>query len=323
MVGEAAKHMDVLASHLTSPVELVALPREAAETAAFDSEIDADDVVVSLKFSRGGDMAPPFRLLHVPGAGLDRIDVASLRAETALCNVYEHEVPIAEYTMACVLESTLRLDEARASFTPATWGDLYRARPLHGEVAGKRMGIIGYGRIGRAIADRARPFGLDVVAIDAQSHDGAAIWEPTRLLELLATSDFVVVAVPLLESTRGLLSSAEFAAMRSGAILINISRAEIVDEHALHKALTHGGITGAHLDVWYRYPSGDDDHPAPSHARLLDLPNVWASPHIAAWTTELPNRRYRVIAENINRLVRGEDLVNQIDIGAHLGKILP
>lgn len=311
LIGEAGNHRDELLEYLQTPAEIVAQPVEAATDDAFDSDIAPDDVVVSLRFSRSDAQAPAFRLLHVPGAGLDRIDQSCLRPGTEICNVFEHEVPIAEYVLTCILESALRLDDARAAFTTETWASVYRDRPLHGEVAGKRLGILGYGRIGRAIAARARAFGMDVVPIDVFA-DNITVWGIDRLPELLETVDFIVVALPLTPETAGLLGETQLALLRSEAILINISRAEVVDEHALYAALSAQRIAGAFLDVWYRYPEGTSDSPPPSSEPLLALPNVWGTPHISAWTTELPARRYRIVAENINRLANGEELVNRI-----------
>jgi phosphoglycerate dehydrogenase-like enzyme len=105
---------------------------------------------------------------------------------------------------------------------------------------------------------------------------------------------------------------AELAAMKRDAVLINVSRAELVDEAALYRALSGGTIGGAVLDVWYGYPKGSDDRVAPSTLPLLDLPNVVATAHSSAWTEALPGRRYAVIADNLKRLREGRPLVNEV-----------
>jgi len=100
-------------------------------------------------------------------------------------------------------------------------------------------------------------------------------------------------------------------------VLVNVSRAEIVDEAALYAALRDARIGGAILDVWYRYPASEHDTAAPAGHPFWELPNAWCTPHSSAWTHQLPRRRYAVIAENVNRLVSGEPLRNVVR-AAHL-----
>lgn len=316
MIGEAANHKDKLGAFLTTPCEIIPLPREAAHSPDFDSAITADDVVVSLRFSRNDGAVPDFRLLHVPGAGLDGIDMASLPAEASLCNVFEHEIPIAEFVMAAMLNWEIRPDALRGSFATDTWSDVYRARVPHGEIHGLTLGLIGFGRIGRTIARRAAAFGMRILAVDgfAADPDGLAeaILPPDRLPEMLAQSDFVVIACPLTDETRALIGAAELAAMKPTGVLINVSRAPIADEEALYGALQRRTIGGAVLDVWYGYPAGADDRVAPARFRFEDLPNAVCTPHSSAWTTRLPERRYAFIARNIDRLIAGEPLLNLV-----------
>lgn len=316
MIGEAAKHQDRLASLLPAGYEIIGLPREAAHTDAFDGAIGPGDAVIALRFSRRDQFARPFRLLHVPGAGLDGIALDTLPAATTVCNVFEHEVPIGEFVLASMLEWEIRLTELRRSFSPGTWSDIYRNRVPHGELYGKTLGIVGFGRIGRAIAQRARAFGLRVLAVDASAADGAGLADqvlpPDELPAMLRAADYVAIACPLTDSTRGLFQAAELGTMRREAVLINVSRAEIVDEDALFDALSQGDIGGAVLDVWYRYPAGADDRVEPSRRPFHSLPNVICTPHSCAWTTALPERRYAFIARNLQRLAAGEPLANVV-----------
>jgi phosphoglycerate dehydrogenase-like enzyme len=314
LVGEAARHADTLSRALPKALqqaaEVVALPREAAHDAAQDNEIGAQDIIVSLRLARGGRPLPPVRLLHVPGAGLDGIDLEAVDPGTTVCNVFEHEGPIAEFVLASLLEWEIGLSTLRASFTPAAWSQIYRNRVPHGEVRDRTLGVLGFGRIGRAIADRARPFGMRILALDAAAPPGGEVLAPDHLPDLLERSDYVVVACPLTEQTRGLIDAAALARMKSVAVLINISRAEIVDEGALYKALSERRIRGASLDVWYRYPKAADDMVEPASHPFHDLPNTICTPHCSAWTHDLMRRRYGVIAENIAALIEGRPLQN-------------
>ncbi|MCB9959099.1 MAG: hypothetical protein H6843_10900 [Rhodospirillaceae bacterium] len=320
MVGEAANYRDRLAAglgeHGLADAKIVALPREAASAADHDGEIAAEDVVVSLRLRRGGAPLPSFRLLHVPGAGLDGIDFDALCDATTVCNVFEHEGAIAEFVLASVLNWEIRLDELRASFAPDRWAEIYRARVPHGELAGKTVGLVGFGRIGRAIAVRAKAFGVRVLAADpALAGPGGSVDEAVALGELLERAHYVVIACPLLDATRGMVGAAELARMQPGAVLVNISRAEVVDEAALYAALAEGRIRGASLDVWYRYPTGAADSVPPSTYPFHDLPNVVCTPHSSAITREMWERRYAIVARNIAALATGRPLDNVVRPG--------
>jgi len=319
LVGEAANHREILQSALAQPAEIVSLPREAAFEPTFDGGIDAGDVVVSLRFSRRGFRAPAFRLLHVPGAGLDGIDVDSLPAGCAVCNVFEHETPIAEYVCAALLEWETGLGAMRRGFSAAGWSDSYRARVPHGEIAGKKLLLVGYGRIGRAIARRASAFDMVVEAIDpfaAPDAHASRVHRPGALHEALADADYVALVCPLTDDTRGMINARSIAHMLPSAVLVNVSRAEIADERDLYEALRAGRIAGAVLDVWYQYPKGQADAVEPSRFPFADLHQVICTPHSAAWTRNLPRRRYRFIGANINRLVAGDKLLNTVPIPA-------
>jgi phosphoglycerate dehydrogenase-like enzyme len=315
LIGEASTHHHDLVEHMTSSPDIIQLPQESAIDARHDGVIGGDDVVVSLRFTRPQGQMPQFRLLHVPGAGLDGIDLAALFTTTTVCNVFEHEIPIAEYTLGCLIEFETRASATRRGFTAETWSDRYRAREPHGEVFGKTLGLLGYGRIGRAIAQRAQAFGIEVVAFDRHlppDHGLAAGFSPGELIQLLELSDYVVVACPLTEQTRGMLNRETLGHMKPTSLLVNISRAQIVDEQALFTALSDRTIAGAFLDVWYQYPLGRRDRVPPSNVPFLDLPNVWGSPHVSAWTHNLSIRRYRAIARNIDRLISGAPLENVV-----------
>jgi len=315
MVGDAANHKNKLAALLEDEIEIVALPREAALSDSFDAAIGPEDVVISLRFARKAG-SPAFRLLHVPGAGLDGIDFSTLSPVTEACNVFEHEGAIAEYVLLAMLEWQIGLQEMRQRFTPENWAEVYRNRVPHGELQGRTLGLLGFGRIGRAIATRARAFGMRIIAMDpfAQNRDGLTdqLVRPAQIETLFSQADFVVACCPLTDESHGLLNCETLSSMKRSAVFINISRAEIADEAALFEALDRGVIAGAYLDVWYAYPKDGSDAVAPSRFDFHALRNVRATPHSSAWTTALPGRRYGVIAQNIRRLIAGEPRLNVV-----------
>lgn len=273
------------------------------------------DAAVAIRFSAADVAAISCRLLQCSGAGVDGIALDQLPRDTIVCNVYEHEIPVAEFVMAGVLEHEIGLAKAAETFSGADWGNLFRRRKLHGELADKTMCVVGFGRIGRAVGVRAKAFGVRVVAVNRSGRavGGAdATFRFDRVREAVREADFVVLACPLTEETRGLIDASVFAGMRSTALLVNVARGGIVDEAALWSALQAGSIAGALLDTWYNYPGPSDPNPKPARYPFETLANVRATPHIAGWTEGLVRRRYKAIADNLARFHRGEPLLNVV-----------
>jgi phosphoglycerate dehydrogenase-like enzyme len=134
---------------------------------------------------------------------------------------------------------------------------------------------------------------------------------PERLDELLGRSDYLAITLSLSAETRGLMDARRLGLMKPSAYLINVARAEIVDEQALYSALAKGRLAGAALDVWYRYPTGAGST-APAIAPFHELGNVIMTPHVSGWTEGMLEARAGVIAENIARTARGEKPLNAI-----------
>jgi phosphoglycerate dehydrogenase-like enzyme len=285
------------------------------------SRLSSVDVLVSLAFTREmGAAAKRLKLVQVPGAGLDRIDRTALPAGTALANVYGHEVGIAEYivgTMLALTRSFGRIDTSlRRGVWESQWGVGSSPPPPWPELAGKTLGILGYGRIGQALARRARAFDMNVCAIRRDvSRSGAEglsfLGGPTDLDEVLRRSDYLAVTLSLNDQTRGLLDARELGLLKPSAVLVNVARAEIVDEDALYRALEERRLAGAALDVWYRYPK-EAGQTRPASRPFHELSNVLMTPHVSGWTEGMLEARATLIAENIQRTTRGEPPLNLI-----------
>ena len=302
-------------AHLELPCDVVVL--DEAEVAARAAEID---VLVTMAFSREmGAAAKRLRLVQVPGAGLDRIDRAALPPGASLANVYGHETGIAEYVLGAMLALTRDFGRLDAALRRGEWQSQWAvgtAPPAPwAELAGKTLGILGYGRIGRCVARRARAFDMDVLAIrrDAAHPDPhAAVRGPGALADVLARADYLAVTLPLTPETRGLLGERELSTMKPSSILINVSRAEILDEDALYRALAERWIAAAALDVWYRYPASPGPL-LPARRAFHELPNVLMTPHVSGWTDGMLEARAKLIAENIHRVARGEPPLNLVE----------
>lgn len=280
------------------------------------------DVLVSMGFSvRMAEAAPRLRLVQVPGAGIDRIDRNALRPGTRLANAYGHEVGIAEYIIGAMIALTRsfgRLDAAlRQGQWESQWAVDTAAPPLWPELAGKTLGILGFGHIGQAVVHRATAFGMKVCAVRRQVQSDVPsgvsfIGGPERLDDVLRQADYLAITLSLSSETQNLIDDRRLQLMKPTAFLINVARAELIDEFALYTALASGRIAGAALDVWYRYPTSAGPT-LPATQPFHELSNVIITPHVSGWTEGMFDARANLIADNIVRTTRGELPLNAID----------
>lgn len=291
----------------------------AEEVAGADAVIALTMPAEALAAARG------LRLFQFPGAGAQHFQPGQLPAGCILCNVYEHEGPIAEYVLAAMLLRVIRLPRYWQSFRCGRWEGSGRVGgETHEELRGKTVGLIGYGRIGQAVAARARAFGMDVIAIQQAAApalpegapEPAFLGGPPALEHILSAADFLVVACPLTNETRGMIGAPQLAKCKPDAMLINVARAEIVEEEALFEALRDKRIGAAALDVWYQYPESPDQVMHGSRLPFHELPDVIVTPHLSAGTHAMATRRLRRMAENLDRLAAGKDLENVVLAGA-------
>jgi phosphoglycerate dehydrogenase-like enzyme len=216
-----------------------------------------------------------------------------------------------------VTRSFCRIDASlRRGAWESQWGVGGSPPPPWPELAGKTLGILGYGRIGQSLARRAWAFDMDVCAIrrdvSCSSADGLSLLGgPDALDEVLRRADYLAVTLSLNEQTRGLIGARELALLKPTARLVNVARAEIVDEEALYRALADRRIAGAALDVWYRYPK-EPGPTLPARRPFHELDNVLMTPHVSGWTEGMLEARAILIAENIGRTARGDPPLNLI-----------
>lgn len=313
------------AVRLAEPVRAqLAVPCEviAADEARILPRLADTDVLVSMGFTKEmAEAGRRLRLVQVPGAGLDRIDRSALRPGMHLANAYGHEAGIAEYVVGAMIALTrsfVRIDtKLRNGEWESQWAVGAPAPPLWPELAGKTLGILGFGHIGEALARRARAFDMKVCAIRRQAQsepqDGVSfVGGPERLDEVLRQSDYLVITLSLSPATRHLLDARRLRMMKATAYLINVARAEIIEETALYRALASGGLAGAALDVWYRYPA-TPGATLPATQPFHELGNLIMTPHVSGWTEGMLMARAKLIAENIERIARGEPPLNTIN----------
>lgn len=296
----------------------------------------ADAVIVRSRTAVNRELlakAPRLRVVGRAGVGVDNIDLtAATERGVAVINAPEgNTVSAAEHTMALILAAARNVVAADRSMRNGKWT---RSQFAGSELRGKVLGLVGAGRIGGAVARRARAFGMTVRVFDPHLTDDRARElgaEPSDLERLIEEADVLTLHVPLTDSTRGMIGASELRRMKTDALLVNVARGGVVDEAALAAALMEGQIAGAALDVFESEPL-DADSP------LRGAPNLVLTPHLGASTAEAQELIASEIAEGIRRsLVEGDlaralnapqvggealrRLKDLLDLGARLGRL--
>jgi len=245
--------------------------------------------------------APRLRLIQKIGVGVNTIDLDAARKRgVAVCNMPgTNSQAVAELALMLMLASLRRV----AYFDPLTRrGEGWRPEPEQfdrvGELAGRTVGLVGFGAIPQRLAPVLRALGAEVIHTTATKRDGAV-----PLDELLARSDVVSLHCPATPDTIGMISRDAIARMKPGAVLVNTARGELVDETALYDALHTGHLRAAGLDVFQR-------EPAPQDNPLFTLPNVVVTPHVGWLTPETLSRSIAIGFENCRRVRSGEPLLH-------------
>ncbi len=265
---------------------------------SFNRKIDEE-------FLRG---APALRFVQQPSVGYQHIDVAACtRAGVKVANCAgANTVAVAEHTVMCGLALLKNLLRAHASTAAGEWKQLELKPP---ELQGKTWGLAGMGRIGRAVAERLRAFGVQVLYYDPHrlgAAEEAALHCAYRdLPALLAASDILSLHCPLTPETHGLINAANIAGMKQGAVLVNVARGEVIDEEALAAALESGKLAGAALDVYTVEPL-----PAGSPLRRVGGEKLILTPHIAGVSGESMMRIIDMTITNLARAMAGEEPEN-------------
>ena len=242
-------------------------------------------------------VAPSLKVIGRLGVGLDNIDVDACRERgiEVIPATGANALAVAEYVIGAAM---FLLRGAYSSSAAVAQGKWPRATLSNGrELAGKTLGIVGFGGIGRLAGRLGRALGMRVIGFDAQIAPYAKIWsdEATAaygLDALLAEADVITLHVPLVDATRHLIDATQLGRMKPGAILINTSRGGVVDESAVATALKEGRLGGAALDVFEREPLA-------AGSPLVDCPNLLLTPHIAGVTAESNTRVSAMIAEKV------------------------
>lgn len=251
--------------------------------------------------------APKVRWVTTDVVGVDRWPIDLLRRRNIVLTNGAGLIakPIAEYVVMALLAGIKNFPALVRAQDRREWLD---SPPAFGQLAGKRALIYGFGRLGRAIGDRLRPFGVSVVGVRRHAAgDEVGVLSPQQWEARLPETDLLVLSVPLTGLTRSLLGPAQFAALPSGAWVVNVARGALIDHDALVGALKSGHLGGAYLDVTM-------PEPLPSSSELWSLPNVIVTPHSSWATATFDADGAGMFAENLDRYARGAPLQNVVDL---------
>ncbi len=271
--------------------------------------------------------SPTLRAVIVPWAGVPEKTVATLREHPhlALHNLHYNAQQTAEMAVALLFAAAKFIVPYDQKLRHADWTPRYepaRAFLLHGKTAL----ILGYGSIGQAIGRMLKGIGMTVLGTrrtppsptgrGAGGEGDVEIHPQSALPTLLPRADFLLIALPLTDETRGLIGAPELALLPDDAVLINIGRGPIVDEHALYTALTTGKLAAAGLDVWWNYPKDEPSraNTPPANVPLHELENVVLSPHRGGQVRERDESWATALAEMINVFSRGEEMPNRVNL---------
>lgn len=313
-----APHRDRFEAALPPGVEVVWCARRDPLT--LGDELRDVDVYVGGRFTaQMAESAEKLRLIHVAGAGTDRIDFAALPDGVLVANTFHHERSIAEYVLSAAImlrRDFLAQDRAlrREVWATSVYDDAIGQMPtLHDA----HVGFVGFGHIGQRAWEMLRALGSEGTAVtgsgrvDATAHGLSWAGDTSRLDELLSESDVVVLSAPLNQATEGMIGARQLRLIGSNGVLINVGRGPLVDENALYDALHDGYLRAAAIDVWYRYPAPGGQS-APSALPFAELSNVLMTPHSSGVTADTFIGRADDIAANVARLSRGERLSNVV-----------
>ena len=313
--GHALNPGDLSWSDLSNLGEITVYDRTATLEEAVQRIGDSEILLIN-KFPVTAellDRCPSVKAVFVLATGYNVVDCAAARARNIpVCNVPTYGTDaVAQFTFALILAMCHRVEAHSASVHDGTWTNCpdfcYWLSPQM-ELAGKTLGIVGFGRIGRAVARIARGFGMKVIATSrTETAEGAALAEYVPLEALMKRSDIVTLHCPLFPETEKIINKTTIAMMKDGAMLVNTSRGGLIDEQAVADALASGKLRSMAADVVTTEPITDANP-------LLTAPNCILTPHIAWAPVESRQRLMNTIVDNVKAFLAGtpQNVVNGI-----------
>lgn len=281
-----------------------------------DQEIAGAEIMFGISLRPDQFLAArKLRWIHSQAAAVHQFLFPELvNSDVILTNARDvHGPVVAEQVIAMMFALARKIPAAVRFQQKHVWGQeaMWRARSRPRELAGATVGLVGLGSIGRNVAKRSSALGMQVIAVREHPEKEKPqyvdeVLPSSKLLDLLARSDYVVLSTPVTPQTTGMISGRQLAAMKPDACLINVGRGPLIDEPAMIHALREHKIGGAALDVF-------DQEPLPSDSPLWDFENLLITPHTAGMSAKMWERHYGVFSENLRRYFSGQPLLGLVD----------
>lgn len=307
--------LDYLRNRISSDIEL--------EVISCDKLIETApkfDIVVGHRLpDEFFDKASRLSYYVIPFTGIPKSDIETLKKypKVTLINSHYNAIFAAEHAWALLMASTKRIVPMHKAFKEGDWSMRYERPEWSGHLDGANLLLIGYGKIGRRVAEYGKAFRMRISAVkrfpDADS-DIDFLGTIVDLPELLSEADYIVISLPSTSETVGLIGENEFAAMKKGVHIINVGRGDVIDEDAFYNALQSDKIGGAALDTWWNYPPNAEarSYTMPSKYHL-DADRVVMSPHRSSHCEDKETYRVRDLERIIKSIADG-DPINVVDI---------
>jgi phosphoglycerate dehydrogenase-like enzyme len=282
-----------------------------------DAEIIASVIVPGEYIQKSSNL----RMIQTFGAGIDRVDLDAVRnrGDIIVCNNHVNSAEVAEFAIALLFAVAKNLIPSDRELRAGNWVHRWGGPIPNLEIRGQKALIIGLGHIGVDIAKRLKTFDVTITAAtrSGTSNNDTLVDQIVSIDEIrnhVEEADFVILSLPLTDESMGLVNREFLSWMKPTSILVNISRAQIIDEQALYDALKEKRIYGAGIDVWWRYPSEWRGRAIPpSDVPFHELDNIVISPHRAAYSEPVQRELFLFAAKNILRFIQGETPHNIID----------
>lgn len=301
-----------------SRFELVFVPLTDRPRLVLELETAWAYVGIFLDETTAAAVGPGFRLAQITAAGTEHIASGSLPPGTIVANAAGHGRSIAEHVLMVLLTVRRQLLAVDAGLRIGRWANKISApqeAPVFRTLVGATAGIVGFGHIGRSVAQLCRAVGMNVIAVNRTPRpvdpDADRVEGMNGLAALLDESDVIVLACPLTEDTRGLIGTPELERLGPDGILINVARGPVVDEQALYDALSGGTIAGAAIDVWYK-PVSADSSSSPSTLPFNELQNIVMTPHYSATASNTYQERAQGVIETITEAADGRPVTRAV-----------
>jgi len=310
--------IDFLKANVTGDVEFIVPENYSSEglvraiqkhtVRIFLGEVPSEEVLNS---------AQDLELMQIPWNGVESLDFHMLKKYSiAVCNSHSNALSVAELAIGLMFSCIKQIPSHDKALRKGNW-----RRPGSDDccfpelLTGKNIVFAGYGSVGQAISRMLSGFGLNVTAVarSEKTVNGVPVYGSGRIKSVLPHADIVFVTVPLTQRTRGLIGTSELEAMPSQSYLINVARAEVIDEESLYMALKHGVIAGAAVDTWYMRPERGVSASPVSRFPFHELNNIVMSPHRGGMARD-KLLHLNDVAENLNRYARGDKLLHLVNI---------